>query len=119
MPINTPITLAPDAGGRLEYGVDEGGVLAVEKSQMLYMMHRAMVNFQQNNRDTKLNLTVIANRNQHNCFNYAEWTDIKKKCLDCEKLRLDEEKDTDICEKHQQVQLVIEPSTLPGAPVLG
>ncbi len=119
MPINSPITLSPNGGGRLEYSVDDGGVLAVEKSQMLYMMHRAMVNFQQNNPDTKLDLTVIANRNENKCFNYAEWLDIKKNCPLCEEVRLDEEKDIDICEKHQQVQLKIEPSTLPGAPVLG
>jgi len=119
MPINSKITLAPDAGGRLEYEVSEGGVLAVEKSQMLYMMHRAMVNFQKNNPDVKLDLTVIAQRNENQCFSYDDWTNIKKNCAHCEEARLDENKDIDICEKHQHVQLSVEPSTLPGAPALG
>lgn len=118
MPIISKITLAPEAGGRLEY-LQDGEVLAVEKSQLLYMLHRAMVNFQQNNPDVKLDLTVIANRNENKCFSYTDWSTMKKECPQCEELRLDEKKDTDICEKHMMIQVKIEPSTLPGAPALG
>lgn len=120
--ITSKITLSPEGGGRLEYEYD-GDVSPTEKSELLYMLHRAMVNFQYNNRDIKLDLVVIANRTEHNILTLADWDNIQGKCPDC--LTIVEEWNKtqplksrspvqSLCEKHTLIGEKIDPATLPG-----